>query len=151
MKTGLTENVDLRIINLLQEDSRLSYNKIASRLGISAGTAFNHVKNLEKRGVLKNYAVIVDAPKLGYGLTAVILIQVEGRHLTDVEDEISKAANVVADYNTTGDYDLVVITKFKDEVGMNAFIKNLLAVPFIRRTVTNVALDVIKEDLRIKL
>jgi len=151
MKTGLTENVDLRIINLLQEDSRLSYNKIASRLGISAGTAFNHVKNLEKRGVLKNYAVIVDAPKLGYGLTAVILIQVEGRHLTDVEDEISKAANVVAAYNTTGDYDLVVITKFKDEVGMNAFIKNLLAVPFIRRTVTNVALDVIKEDLRIKL
>ena len=151
MKTGLTENVDLRIINLLQEDSRLSYNKIASKLGISAGTAFNHVKNLEKRGVLKNYAVIVDAPKLGYGLTAVILIQVEGRHLTDVEDEISKAANVVAAYNTTGDYDLVVITKFKDEVGMNAFIKNLLTVPFIRMTVTNVALDIIKEDLRIKL
>ena len=151
MKTTLTENVDLQIINLLQEDSRLSYNKIASKLGISAGTAFNHVKNLEKRGVLKNYAVIVDAPKLGYGLTAVILIQVEGRHLTDVEDEIAKAANVVAAYNTTGDYDLVVITKFKDEVGMNAFIKNLLTVPFIRRTVTNVALDIIKEDLRIKL
>jgi Lrp/AsnC family transcriptional regulator len=78
MKTNLIENVDLQIINLLQEDCRLSFNKIASKLGISAGTAFNHIKSLEKKGVLKSYAVIVDSAKLGYDLTAVILIQVEG-------------------------------------------------------------------------
>ena len=92
MRTSRVENVDLQIINVLQEDSRLSFNKIANKLGISAGTAFNHIKNLEKRGLLKSYAVIVDAPKLGYSLTAVILIQVEGAHLTDVENEIAKAA-----------------------------------------------------------
>jgi Lrp/AsnC family transcriptional regulator for asnA, asnC and gidA len=145
------DNVDLQIINLLQEDCRLSFNKIASRLGISAGTAFNRVKNLERKGVLKNYSVIVDSPKLGYSLTAVILIQVEGGHLTEVENEVAKAANVVAAYNTTGDYDFVVITKFKDGVELNTFIKNLLANPYFRRTVTNIALSVIKEDLRIKL
>jgi DNA-binding Lrp family transcriptional regulator len=154
MKTNLLENVgdvDLQIINLLQEDCRLSFNKIAGKLGISAGTAFNHIKNLEKKGLLKSYAVVVDAAKLGYSLTAIILVQVEGGHLMDVENEIAKAANVVAAYDTTGDYDVVVITKFKDGVDLNAFIKNLLANPFIRRTVTNVALNVIKEDLRIKL
>jgi DNA-binding Lrp family transcriptional regulator len=152
MKTNLIENrdyVDLQIINLLQEDCRLSFNKIASKLGISAGTAFNHIKNLEKRGVLKSYAVIVDSAKLGYSLTAIILIQVEGGHLTDVENEIAQAANVIAVYDTTGDYDVVVITKFKDGVDLNTFIKNLIAIPFIRRTVTNVALNVVKEDLRI--
>jgi Lrp/AsnC family transcriptional regulator for asnA, asnC and gidA len=151
MKTNLIENVDLQIINLLQEDCRLSFNKIASKLGISAGTAFNHIKSLEKKGVLKSYAVIVDSAKLGYDLTAVILIQVEGGHLMDVESKIVKSANVVAAYNTTGDYDVVVITKFKDGVELNTFIKNLLSIPHFRRTVTNVALSVIKEDLRIKL
>ncbi|MCW4044978.1 MAG: Lrp/AsnC family transcriptional regulator [Candidatus Bathyarchaeota archaeon] len=154
MKTVAIENigdVDLQIINLLQEDCRLSFNKIASRLGISAGTAFNHVKNLERKGILKSYALIVDSAKLGYSLTAIILIQVESGYLVDVEKEMAKAANVIAAYNTTGDYDIVVITKFKDGVDLNAFIKNLLSTPHVRRTVTNVALDVIKEDHRIKL
>lgn len=154
MKTNLIENVDgidLQIINLLQEDCRLSFNRIASKLGISVGTAFNHIKSLEKKGVLKSYAVIVDSVKLGYSLTAIILVQVEGGHLTDVEKEIANATNVIAVYDTTGDYDVVVITKFRDGVDLNAFIKNLIAIPFIKRTVTNVALSVIKEDLRIRL
>jgi len=154
VKTELIEkvdNVDLQIINLLQEDCRLSFNKIASKLGISAGTAFNHVKNLEKKGVLKSYTVILDLSKLGYSLTAIILIQAEGGQLVNVENEIAKTANVIAVYDATGDYEAVVIAKFKDGVDLNTFIKNLLAIPHVRRTVTNVALSVIKEDFRIKL
>jgi DNA-binding Lrp family transcriptional regulator len=144
-------DMDLRILSLLQEDCRLSFNKIASKLGISVGTAFNHVKNLEKEGILKGYTAILDLTKLDYGYTAIILIQAEGEHLTDVENEIAKAANVVAVYDITGDYDAVVIAKFKDRVNLNAFIKNLIAIPHIKRTVTNIALNVIKENLGVKL
>jgi DNA-binding Lrp family transcriptional regulator len=154
VKTNLIENVDdvgLQIINLLQEDCRLRFNKIASKLGISAGTAFNHVKNLEKKGTLKSFAVILYWIKLGYSLTAVILIQAEGGHLMDIEREIAKTVNVVAVYDITGDFDAVVVTKFKDRNSLNTFIKNLLSTPHVRRTVTNVALNVIKEDFRVKL
>jgi len=154
VKSDLTrnmDNVDLQIISLLQEDCRLSFNKIASKLGISAGTAFNHVKNLEKNGILKSYTVMIDPPKLGYSLTAIVLLQVEGGHLQDVEKEIANTANVIAVYDITGDYNAVVITKFKDGAGLNTFIKKLLSIPHVRRTVTNVALSVIKEDFRIKL
>jgi DNA-binding Lrp family transcriptional regulator len=143
--------MDIRILSLLQEDSRLSFNKIASKLGISVGTAFNHVKNLEKEGILKGYTVILDLTKLDYGYTALMLIQAEGEHLTDVENEIAKAANVVAVYDITGDYDAAVIAKFKDRSSLNAFIKDLITIPHIKRTVTNVALNVIKEDLGVKL
>ena len=154
MKTDLIEKVndiDIQIINLLQEDCRLSFNKIARKLGISVGTAFNHVKNLEKKGILKGYTVIVDSAKLGYSLTALLLIHAEGSYLTHVENEIAKTANTVAVYDITGDYDVAVITRFKDRTSLNAYVKNLLAVPHIKRTVTNVALNIIKEDLRVKL
>jgi DNA-binding Lrp family transcriptional regulator len=154
VKTDLVENVndlDLQIIKLLQEDCRLSFNKIARKLGISVGTAFNHVKNLEKKGILKGYTVIVDSVKLGYSLTALMLIQAEGSYLSHVENEIAKTANAVAVYDITGDYDAAVIAKFKDRASLNAYVKNLLALPHIKRTVTNVALNVIKEDLRVKL
>lgn len=145
------DNVDFQIINLLQEDCRLSFNKIANKLGISAGTAFNHVKNLEKNGILKSYTVKIDPSKVGYSLTAIVLIQIEGGHLQDVEDKIANLPHVTAVYDVTGDYNAVVITKFKDGADLNTFIKNLLTIPHVRRTVTNVALSVIKEDYRIKL
>ena len=152
LQVGLIEkidDVDLQIINLLQEDSRLSFNKIAGKLGISVGTAYNRVKSLEDRGILKGYTVIVDPVKLGYGLTAIILIQAEGKHLLDVESEVAKISNVISVYDITGDFDIAVVARFKDRVGLNAFIKSLLSVPYMRRTVTNVVLNVVKEDFRV--
>lgn len=145
------DDVDLRIINLLQEDSRLSYNKIASKLGISVGTAYNRIKILEERGVLKGYTVLIDMDKVGYNLTALILIQAEGKHLLDVETEIAKMNNVVSVYDITGDFDIAVIARFKDRDSLNQFIKSLLSLPYVERTVTNVVLNVVKEDIKLKM
>ena len=145
------DELDLRILSLLQEDCRLSFNKIANKLGVSVGTAFNHVKSLEKIGVLKGYTTVLDSGKLGYSLTVIIMIQAEGSHLTEIENEIAKTANVVAVYDITGDYDAVAIAKFKDRAGLNFFVKNLLVIPHIKRTVTNVALNVVKEGNGVKL
>jgi len=145
------DEVDLRIINLLQEDSRLSFNKIATKLGISVGTAYNRIKNLEEKGILKGYTVLVDPVKLGYAMTALVLIQAEGAHLLDVESEIAKIDNVVSVYDITGDFDIAVIARFKSSSGLNAFVKKLLAAPYVKRTVTNIILNVVKEDLRLKI
>jgi len=145
------DNVDLQIINLLQEDSRLSFNKIAEKLGIAVGTAYNRVKILEEKGILKGYTAVVDYTKVGYGLTVIILIQAAGKHLLDVEKEVAKIDNVVSVYDITGDFDIAVIAKFKDRDSLNTFIKNTLSMPYVQRTVTNVALNVVKEDSRIKI
>lgn len=145
------DEVDSKILNLLQEDSRLSYNKIAKILGISVGTAYNRVKSLEEKGVLRGYTALVDASKVGYNLTALILIQAEGKHLIEVEKEIAKKGNVVSVYDITGEYDIAVVARFKDGGRLNQFIKSLLGIPHIKRTVTNVVLNTVKEDFRIKI
>ena len=115
------------------------------------GTAYNRIKNLENKGVLKGYTVIVDPVKVGYSLTAIILIQAEGKHLLDVENEISKINNVSSVYDITGDFDIAVIARFKNRFDLNNFIKGLLALPYVKRTVTNVVLNTVKEDFRIKV
>ncbi|MEM4980877.1 MAG: Lrp/AsnC family transcriptional regulator [Candidatus Bathyarchaeia archaeon] len=145
------DELDLKIIELLQEDSRISFNKIASKLGISVGTAYNRVRSLEERGILKGYTVIVDPTKIGYGTIAIILIQAEGAHLIDVENEVAKMDNVIAVYDITGDFDIAVIARFKDRFGLNAFVKRILSMPYVKRTVTNVVLNVVKEDFRVKI
>ncbi|MBS7624288.1 Lrp/AsnC family transcriptional regulator [Candidatus Bathyarchaeota archaeon] len=144
------DDLDLQIVRLLQEDSRISYNKIADKLRISVGTAYNRVKRLEKMGVLRGYTALVDPVKVGYGTTAIIFIQAEGAHLVEVENEIAKNENAIAVYDITGDFDIAVIARFRDRAELNSFVKKILSMPHVRRTVTNVVLNVVKEDFRIK-
>jgi len=145
------DEIDLQIISLLQEDSRLSFNKMAKELGVSVGTVCNRIKSLEEKGIIKGYTAIVNPIKIGYGLTAIILIQAEGKHLVDVEREVAKMKHIVSVYDITGDFDIAVIARFKDIFGLNTFIKRLLAMPYVKRTVTNVVLNVVKEDFRVKI
>jgi Lrp/AsnC family transcriptional regulator for asnA, asnC and gidA len=143
--------VDYKILNLLEENSRLSFNKIATKAEISVGTAYNRIKNLEAKGLVRGYSVVVDSAKLGYALTAVIFVQAEGSHLSAVEKEIAKDSSVVAVYDVTGEFDAAVVAKFKDRNSLNMFIKALAATPYVKRTITSVSLNTVKEDCRIKL
>ena len=145
------DDVDRSIIRLLQEDARKSFNKIAESLGIAVGTAYNRVKNLEDKGILKGYTIMLDSAKLGYGLTALILIEAEGRYLPEVEKELAKLDEVICIYDITGDYDIAVVARFRNRSTLNSFIKSTLKMPHVSRTVTNVVLNVVKEDFRVKV
>jgi len=145
------DEIDIKIIRLLQENSRISFNEIAKKIGISVGTAYNRVKTLEEKGVLKGYTALIDPIKMGYGITAIILIQAEGAHLVEVEKEVAKLNNVVSVYDITGEFDIAVIARFKDSRRLNAFVKKVLSMPYVKRTVTNVVLNVVKEDFRVKI
>jgi len=149
--SGKLDAVDYKIIDLLEEDCRLSYNKIAAKIGVSVGTAYNRIKDLESKGLLRGYSLIVDSAKLGYSLTAVIFVQALGEHLVAMEQKIAKWDSVVAVYDVTGEFDAVVIAKFKERSSLSAFIKQLAAEPYVKRTVTSVALNTVKEDFRLKL
>lgn len=147
----ILDEIDLKIIKLLQEDCRLSFSKVAVHLGISVGTAYNRIKSMEERGIIKGYTVIADPLKLDLSMTAIILIQAEGAHLIQVENQIAEMDNVISVYDITGDYDMSVIVRFKDRVDLNEFVKKLLSIPHVMRTVTNVVLNIVKEDFRINI
>lgn len=150
-KTNLTkkQKLDYKILSLMQQDCRLSFAKIANKLNISIGTAFSHIKELEKRGVIKHYSAILDSNKLGYDLTTIVLVQTIGGKSEELEKEFLDSPNVVAVYYITGEYDVAMITKFRTKSLLNNFIKSLLSKHFVRRTTTNIALKVIKEDFKI--
>ena len=149
--TQKLDDIDFHILRMLQEDSRTSYRKIADALGIAVGTVYNRIKRLEDEGVFKAYTVVVDPTKLGYDLTAIILVQAEGPHLAEVEKEIAQSEYTICVYDVTGDFDIAVIGRFKNRAMLNSFIKGILKMPHVTRTVTNVTLNVVKEDFRVKV
>jgi Lrp/AsnC family transcriptional regulator for asnA, asnC and gidA len=145
------DKVDLQILSILQENSRLSLRKIADKMHISGVIAASRIKNLENKGILKGYTAILDPVKLGFDLTAVIFIQTEGGYIKNLENELSQMANVIAIYEITGDFDVVAVVKLKDRDSLNSLLKNLLVTPHIKKTMTDITLNVVKEDFKIKL
>jgi Lrp/AsnC family transcriptional regulator for asnA, asnC and gidA len=145
------DEIDVAILKEVQEDSKTSYRDTAKKLGLSVGTVHNRVKKMSEMGVIKSFAAVIDPEKLGFDLTAVMLMQVDGGHIVDVERAIAKSKSVMAVYDTTGDYDIITIAKFRSREELNTFIKETLKMPNVKRSVTSIVLNVVKEEIRLNL
>ncbi len=148
-KAGKTEldEVDMKIIEELEKDARMSFREIAKKLEISEGTVYNRVKRMQKEGVIKGFSAKVDPAKVGLDLTVVVGLTITGGHLVEVEHAITKKyKEVCCVYDVTGGYDAIVIARFPSRVELNKFIKEILANEFVERTATHVVLNTVKED-----
>jgi len=144
------DELDAKILELLQRDARTSSREIAKRLRVATGTVSARINRLTEEGIIRGYTAILDGTKLGYEFTVITLIQVEGGHLVEVERELAKVEGVGSVYDITGEFDAAIIARFKDRAFLDAFIKSISATRYVRRTVTSVVLNVVKEELRIK-
>ena len=143
------DETDVKILKILTSDARLSSRQIAEQCKISVGTVLTRIKRMEKEGIIKGYAALLDHEKLGYELTVVSDITVSKGRLLEVETEIARLPNVCCVYDVTGLVDAIVIAKFKSREELSKFTKRLLALPYVERTNTHVVLTTVKEDFRL--
>ena len=140
------ENLDLEILRLLSEDGRNTYHHIANELRKSPVTIKKHVEELEENGIIKNYSVNIDYEKLGYDIIALIEVIVSKGKLLDVEKKIAASPNVFGVYDLTGNFDALILARFKTRKDLSAMVKNILAIPYVERTNTHLVLNVIKDE-----
>jgi DNA-binding Lrp family transcriptional regulator len=145
------DHTDIKILNILQDDCQVSNRKLGAMVGLSGVVVASRIKNMEEKGLLKGYTAILNPIKLGYDLTAIIYIQTEGGCLDDVEAELEETANVIGVYEVTGDFDVIAVAKLRDRESLNVLIKNLLLTPNVKRTLTNITLNVVKESFKLPL
>ena len=145
------DDLDLKVLRELQKNARASYRDIAEKLDVAEGTVYNRVNKMTEMGVIRRFIPDVDYSRLGYDLLALVGLVVEGGRLQEVEEKISKDPNVSALYDVTGEYDAVLICRFRDRAGLNRFIKSLLSNPAVKKTYTMVALNIMKEEHGIQL
>ena len=140
------DNKDKAILNVLLENSRLSFREIAKKTDMSTATVMHRVHALEKEKAIEKYSASLDYEKLGYDITIIVEIQVSKGKLEDVEKKIAKHPNVVAVYDVTGAFDVVIIAKFKNRKLMDVFLKHIQTYDFVLRTNTQLVLKTLKED-----
>ncbi len=145
------DDLDLKILREFQRDARQSYREMAEKLKVAEGTIYNRVGKLKELGIIKGFLPNLDYSKLGYDLVALIGVVVEGGHLPELEQNLSKERNVSAVYDITGDYDAIVVAKFKNRSELNDLVKKILGMKHVSRTYTMVALNVVKEEHGVNL
>ena len=140
------DETDYKVLRALQTDARMSYRDIARSINVSEGTVYNRVKAMEAANVIRGSTIDISFSQLGYIMTAIIGMRIQGGHLPEIEGRISEDPNVLAVYDVTGEYDAVVIVKVRTREELNAFVKRINALPHVERTYTMLALDVLKES-----
>ena len=139
------ENLDRKLVNALLGDGRASLRSLAEELDVSVTTVSNHLSDLEEEGIIEGYTPKVNYDKLGYDVTAILQLKVEGSALQDVTEELSEHRQMVTVYEVTGDHDIIAVGKFTDTDDMNDEIKTLLNDPEIKESNTSVVLNAAKE------
>ena len=145
------ENLDAKLINALLGDGRASLRSLAEDLDVSVTTVSNHLRDLEDQGVIEGYTPRVNYDELGYDVTAIIQLKVEGSALPDITDRLKGHKQMVTVYEVTGDYDVIAVGKFEDTDGMNDQIKELLTDTDIRESNTSVVLNAVVENAQFDL
>jgi DNA-binding Lrp family transcriptional regulator len=145
------ENLDRELINELLDDGRASLRSLADDLDVSVTTVSNHLSDLEEEGIIQGYTPKVDYDKIGYDVTAILQLKVEGSALPEVTDRLEDLDQMISVYEVTGDHDIIAIGKFADTDDMNAQIKSLLTDPEIKESNTSVVLNAAVEHEQFEL
>ncbi len=140
------ENLDAKLINALLGNGRASLRSLGEELDVSVTTVSNHLRDLESGGVVRGYTPVIDYDALGYDVTAIVQLKVEGSALPEITERLREQKQMISVYEVTGDYDIIAIGKFTDTDGMNRQIKELLTDADIRESNTSVVLNAVSEN-----
>ncbi len=103
------DEIDHKIISLLQEDAQRPYTEIAERVCVSPGTVHVRMRKLKQSGIVTGSTLKLDYSKLGYDIKAFLGIYLEKSGLyDDVVDQLRDIPEILSIDYTTGDYSIFV-------------------------------------------
>jgi len=139
-------DLDTEILKKLSTDGRISLRQLAKDLSNkSPVTIKKHIEDLEQKGIIKNYGVQIDYEKLGYEIIAIIELTISKGKMLEVENQIAENPHIFAVYDITGEYDALILARFKSRADLSKMIKQIHISPYVERTNTHLVLNTIKE------
>ncbi len=147
------DEIDRKILRLLQTDCRLTLNEIAERVGLSASPCHRRIKIMEDAGLIRGYVALVDQRRLGLPVSVFVSIKLERQREKDLEafsKAISRWPEVLECYLMTGHRDYLLRVVVEDLQAYEKFLKHKLTlVPGIASIESSFALDQIKYSIAV--
>lgn len=147
--------IDLKILEQLQADSKITNATLAQRVGISPPSTLERVKKLEAEGIIRGYVALLDPVTLDKSIAALVHVTLREHgedKLNTFKAAIRNFDEVQAAWHTAGEEDFILKVLVTDMQQYEDFVVfRLSAVPNIGRIRTSFCLSTVKEDTRVPL
>ena len=141
------DTIDRRILAELQRDGTLSVDQLSDRVSLSRNACWRRVKRLEEDGVITGRVALVDAEKIGLGLSVFILVRTS-RHDPDwlkaFRDAVISLPEITGVYRMSGDLDYVLRARVADVKSYDRLYQRLIA----KVPLTDVSASFVMEEIR---
>ncbi len=118
------DEVDRKILEILQEDCRIPYKKIAEKLNIPKSTVHSRVQKLLKNGVIERCVAILNPRKVGYSKIAWMGLTVEPEKIENITKKLVSYDEVQVVATAHGHHDIILQVVAKDSDALGDFINN---------------------------
>ncbi|XBQ16420.1 MAG: Lrp/AsnC family transcriptional regulator [Oceanicaulis sp.] len=136
--------IDARLLETLQADARISNAELAEAVGLSASACHRRVKALEAAGVIAGYVALLDADRVGRGLTVFVLVTLQNQRretLEAFETAVAEIEEVMECRLTTGAEDYLLRLQVRDARDYERVHRERLSgLPGVARLVSNIAM-----------
>lgn len=138
------DNLDKRILKLLQKDARLSFAEIGRNLNIAETTARFRVNRLVESGVITCFAAVLDPEKIGFKVGAAILLKIDPAHLEEVCKKLIAFEETQYLFRSTGEYDVVSMIWAHDMEHLNELVKRTKMIVGVKDSRLSVTTKILK-------
>lgn len=125
MKNNELDHIDREILQMLQENARMSLKDIAERVFLSSPAVSARIDNLEKKGYIEGFHAYISTEKMGYHIKAFINLEVSPEDKPEFHLFIKSCKNVVECNCVTGDYSMLLQVHFPSTGDLDQFIGEL--------------------------
>jgi Lrp/AsnC family leucine-responsive transcriptional regulator len=122
--------LDLKIIEILKENSKLSYKEIADKIGLSTTPTYERIKRLEKNNIILKYTIHENKVLLDKGMKVYCQVSLKGHNKELIElfeKEVIKLKEVVTLHHIAGNMDYLLFIETKDIETYHHFLREKLA------------------------
>lgn len=145
------DDVDARIVDLLQTDARMTQAEIARRVGLSQPSVADRIRKLEEAKVVTGYVARVDPKRLGKDITAFISVDIEHpRQFEGFARKVISMDEVLECHRVAGAESYVLKVRTENTGTLDKLlVEKLRTIPGVTRTSTTIVLASIKEETRV--
>ncbi|MFA9495999.1 MAG: AsnC family transcriptional regulator [Candidatus Bathyarchaeota archaeon] len=137
----MVDDIDERIMELLEEDARMTYVEIGKMVGLSEGAVRNRIQSLTSTGVIKRFTI---EKSTSHGVSAVTMLAVDPSTPTyEVSKSVSMLEGVERVYEVTGEYDILLVSSSVNIDGINQCIEDIRKINGVEKTNTIIVLRTI--------
>jgi Lrp/AsnC family transcriptional regulator, leucine-responsive regulatory protein len=136
------DEVNLRILNILREDGRISMAALAERVYISRASVYSRVEQMVSAGVITGFSARVDPERVGLSVCALVFVTVHPQSWHRFREGILQMPDVEYCCITTGEHDAMLLVRSVDISGVHDFVTGVVAArPEVKAVVSVVVLD----------